>query len=312
MQVICALPSAISSLCLNPSGLASVIECNALGALLSIFTLPKFKKVIKSGDTAARLGAGVDELLRHHPTLKIPGIKAIVDSLRRLCKMGGLSIPESEQNSDMKEMGEDSPAEIQMTMEQIITVDSTSGGVEPTRPSDSDGGADAASPSGDNILSLPPPPPSEEMELSAESSITQDSTTQPPPETSLTSEKRITPYVEPEIDSKIDSWELNEYIGNLGRFLETVFNNSDHGRQFIEVQGLELMFALQSLPELRPTFPGSTAAHSLTQAFRSLTAHHALTLFRGVRASLVEKFKSLDELLPSWHDGLALVDEAGT
>lgn len=305
-QVICALPTAISSLCLNPAGLAAVVDSNVLGALMSLFTDPKYRKVIRSGDTASRLGAGVDELLRHHPALRPIGIKAIIASLRRVCKMGGVALSDAEASDvsgeskvEEEDRSEPTTPNASSNSSHMAVEGSTSGGV-----------AESSTSAEVSEVNVSPAPeattqqPTEMMELSPEAPAGEE-------QTDGIEQSKVKPFVEPDLESDVDPSLVSEYIGNLGRFLETIFTNSEHGRHFIDAHGMNLMFQLQSLPELPPTFPGSNAAHSLTLAFRSLAAHHTPDLFRGVLDSLASKFDDLDQLMPSWRDGASFVGAAG-
>lgn len=305
-QVICALPSAISSLCLNPAGLAAVVDANVLGALLALFTSQKHRKVIKSGDTASRLGGGVDELMRHHPALRPIGIKAITNSLRRVCKMGGLSDIEEPIVEEEGEAKKEPKAEAADDTSLRMAVE----GSDAPAPTSGDGTTESTQVAA-MTSTTPADTAAENMEVSSEgAAVPREEKSDVAAAEQLAN--KVVPFVEPEIDSTVDTSILLDYMSNLGRFLETIFNNNEHGRHFIEAKGMDLMLKLLSLPELPSTFPCAPAAHSLTLAFRSLAANHTPALFRRVLESLIAKFQVLDELQPAWRDGSSFVKASGS
>ena len=88
-EAVCSIPNALVALCLNANGLQKVKDRRALVCLTEIFTSKQYIKAL-SGDTASILGAGVDELFRHVPSLKDDGVQhVIVQMLKLLCLLGG-------------------------------------------------------------------------------------------------------------------------------------------------------------------------------------------------------------------------------
>ncbi|DBB00800.1 TPA: hypothetical protein ACH3X1_000730 [Trebouxia sp. C0004] len=98
-EAVCSLPNTLVALCLNNAGMERVRQTKALGCFVSIFTSKAYIKALQ-GDTPPALGAGLDELLRHVSSLRKEGVEMIVDILKRLCEMGGLPVPVSDDPMD--------------------------------------------------------------------------------------------------------------------------------------------------------------------------------------------------------------------
>jgi E3 ubiquitin-protein ligase HUWE1 len=97
-QVIQAVPNALGALCLNQEGLNQLgSRPSIIPGLFSIFTSERHLKVLADKENAVMMGTAVDELVRHHPTLK----RAVLDSLRatlsKIEELGNVFVPEKEQ-----------------------------------------------------------------------------------------------------------------------------------------------------------------------------------------------------------------------
>jgi E3 ubiquitin-protein ligase HUWE1 len=94
--VIQAIPNAIGALCLNQVGqdqLAS--RPSVIPGIVSIFTSEKHLKVLREKENAVLIGTAVDELIRHHPTLKTPVFEAVKSALSKIEDFGNtFVIPE--------------------------------------------------------------------------------------------------------------------------------------------------------------------------------------------------------------------------
>jgi Domain of Unknown Function (DUF913) len=82
------VPNTLVALCLNAGGLERVRSVGALSALVPIFTQRQYLRALAS-DTPSAIGAGLDELLRHVPTLRREGVNTVFAIFRRLCIIGG-------------------------------------------------------------------------------------------------------------------------------------------------------------------------------------------------------------------------------
>lgn len=86
-EVLLTIPTTLSAICLNSSGLQSVVDSKALPLFLSIFTVPKYASALR-GRAPSILGNGVGELIRHHPSLKPVGVDACVKILDDIYTVG--------------------------------------------------------------------------------------------------------------------------------------------------------------------------------------------------------------------------------
>jgi E3 ubiquitin-protein ligase HUWE1 len=94
VQVIQAIPNAIGALCLNQAGQdqltarPTIIPC-----LFSIFTSERHQRVLQDKENAVLIGSAVDELIRHHPSLKPAVFDAIKSTLSKIEDLGNTYIP---------------------------------------------------------------------------------------------------------------------------------------------------------------------------------------------------------------------------
>ena len=92
--MIQAIPNAIGALCLNQAGqdqLAArptIIPC-----LFSIFTSERHQRVLQDKENAVLIGSAVDELIRHHPSLKSAVFEAIKSTLSKIEDLGSTFTP---------------------------------------------------------------------------------------------------------------------------------------------------------------------------------------------------------------------------
>ncbi|CAA0815395.1 E3 ubiquitin-protein ligase UPL1, partial [Striga hermonthica] len=89
---------------------------------------------------------------------------------------------------------------------------------------------------------------------------------------------------------------LPDYISNVARLLESVLQNSDTCRIFVEKRGIECVLQLFLLPSL----PLSVSlGQSIAVAFKNFSPQHSASLARAVCSFLREHLKSAEELLTS-------------
>jgi E3 ubiquitin-protein ligase HUWE1 len=94
VQVIQAIPNAIGALCLNQAGQdqltsrPTIIPC-----LFSLFTSERHQRVLQDKENAVLIGSAVDELIRHHPSLKPAVFDAIKSTLSKIEDLGNTFIP---------------------------------------------------------------------------------------------------------------------------------------------------------------------------------------------------------------------------
>ncbi|KAJ1983136.1 E3 ubiquitin-protein ligase tom1 [Dimargaris verticillata] len=99
-DVFTSLPNAMGAVCLNQAGLDYFIEQNPLIEYFAAFTSMDHVRSLQETDIPAVAGAGVDELIRHHPPLKplvVKCLHTVLDTLREYGRVGSppnLATPE--------------------------------------------------------------------------------------------------------------------------------------------------------------------------------------------------------------------------
>jgi E3 ubiquitin-protein ligase HUWE1 len=93
-QVIQAIPNAIGALCLNQAGQDQLIaRPTIIPGLFSIFTSERHQRVLQDKENAVLIGSAVDELIRHHPSLKSAVFEAIKSTLSKIEDLGNTFTP---------------------------------------------------------------------------------------------------------------------------------------------------------------------------------------------------------------------------
>ena len=95
-DAILGVPQAFGAICLNHAGMQLFLESGALDSFFKIFESEDHIKSLAPNtpdreDLPRLLGSSFDELVRHHPSLKIPVMIAIltmIERVRHLCKNG--------------------------------------------------------------------------------------------------------------------------------------------------------------------------------------------------------------------------------
>ncbi|KAJ6586954.1 hypothetical protein DFH09DRAFT_1359428 [Mycena vulgaris] len=97
IEVIQAIPNAIGALCLNEVGTAQLASHpSIIPAIFSIFTSDRHLKVLLDKENAVLIGTTIDELIRHHPSLKGPVFEAIKATLSKIEVLGNAYIVPTE------------------------------------------------------------------------------------------------------------------------------------------------------------------------------------------------------------------------
>ena len=87
-DVLSAVPNAIGALCLNDAGREQFNNTSVIPKLFSLFTLESHAKLLAERENASLFGAAMDELIRHHPSLKGPVMTSISDTLAKIVELG--------------------------------------------------------------------------------------------------------------------------------------------------------------------------------------------------------------------------------
>ncbi|KAJ6593931.1 hypothetical protein B0H19DRAFT_1215807 [Mycena capillaripes] len=150
IEVIQAIPNAIGALCLNDIGTAQLASHpSIIPAIFSIFTSDRHLKVLLDKENAVLIGTTIDELVRHHPSLKAPVFEALKATLSKIEVLGNAYVvpPELQQwyklvgvspaaagGSDADVAMEDVPSDAPSPSETVIRDDSSPSGTEDPPP----------------------------------------------------------------------------------------------------------------------------------------------------------------------------------
>jgi hypothetical protein len=257
------VPGALVAICLNALGLELVKQRKVLNCFVYIMTSPQYSKALQ-GETPTVLGAGLDELMRHVPSLRQEGVGVILKLLRKVGAMGGSKAALEELRTAMKaekaaaaKSAEPAAvsAEPEATGPAAAEMMESGDGPEPMDTGDSEALAPEAAPAGEDIVV-------EDKEIIGELS-----------------------------DSEVEKL-LPDCITNVMRMLETILSNQESCRSFIEKKGIEALLELYTLSRMPVTFGAqSGAAHSMTVAFRTFAPQHSHSLSKAVVSVLKEQLK---------------------
>lgn len=235
LQLIQAIPNAIGALCLNQVGQDQLAtRPSVIPGIISIFTSESHIKVLREKENAVLMGTAIDELIRHHPTLKTPIFDAVKSALSKIEDLGNaFVIPE-----DKKEWY---------------------GLMLASQTTDKDDKDDKS----DIIL----------MDV-VESDVRSDAQGDASDDDSLRShDNNIVLYVDVlcRVSCAYFFLKLAFTVFCTWQFLEGLFQHTQHCRDFIKnVEGLERIGRLTALPCLPYDYANSVASDSLVQVIRTM------------------------------------------
>lgn len=98
VEVLYAVPNVIGALCLNQAGLDLLAsrQATVIPKLVDVLLSDRHCKTLEEKEHATQLGAYVEELIRHQPSLKEPLLKAVLDVLTRLKELGQCEVSDDE------------------------------------------------------------------------------------------------------------------------------------------------------------------------------------------------------------------------
>lgn len=126
-EVIYTLPNAIGAICLNPAGLQATIDHFGVVSKL-IRTTIGLKPEEPERDGVAAIGATLDELVRHHPSLRPHVLKAVLEILQEAINEGNEFRPSP---ADMHEYAVE-PSRVDTSME--VESSSSASPADPSAP----------------------------------------------------------------------------------------------------------------------------------------------------------------------------------
>ncbi|GAA6031536.1 hypothetical protein JCM8097_006506 [Rhodosporidiobolus ruineniae] len=96
-DVLQAIPNAIGAFCLNTAGLDDFTSRDLIQRYFSIFTSPAHAEFLRDRDSALVIGSAIDELVRHHPTIRERVMNAIMAVFEEIKSQGEkFVVPEGE------------------------------------------------------------------------------------------------------------------------------------------------------------------------------------------------------------------------
>ncbi|KAG8879106.1 hypothetical protein FRB97_002021 [Tulasnella sp. 331] len=100
LEVISALPNAIGALCLNAAGEAQLAaRTKIIPSIFETFTSEKYIKVLGEKENAIVIGTALDELVRHHPSLKTQVFAGVQVMFQRIEELGNSWTPPAGEES---------------------------------------------------------------------------------------------------------------------------------------------------------------------------------------------------------------------
>lgn len=87
-DALTVLPNAFGAICLSSQGLALFNEVDPMPAFLSILSSPRHCEILRDSDIAGLLGSSVDELVRHHPSLRDSVMECLLSNMRTVTQLG--------------------------------------------------------------------------------------------------------------------------------------------------------------------------------------------------------------------------------
>ncbi|KAI0666580.1 hypothetical protein C8Q78DRAFT_1176707 [Trametes maxima] len=97
IEVIQSVPNAIGALCLNQVGQEQLTaRPNIIPSIFSIFTSEEHQRVLQEKENAVLIGTSIEELIRHHPTLKDKVFVAVKATMAKIEELGKGYTPSNE------------------------------------------------------------------------------------------------------------------------------------------------------------------------------------------------------------------------
>ncbi|SPP78575.1 E3 ubiquitin-protein ligase HUWE1 isoform X2 [Drosophila guanche] len=334
-EVLGSLPNVFSALCLNERGLFEFLSYDPFDKVLKVLLSPDYLVAMRRrrssdplGDTATNLGNAMDDLIKHHPYLRADATEAIVRLLRELVRLGSdpsficwrankessgsgsgshgsgshgvlpsvtaspmvmvagaggtASVLQSAANDNNDSSGDDDDDDDEMSsasqQQQQPPPGTVGGGGVVVVASTSRGAASlAAGTAGAGI-------PGGCLTVATTSSSSSSSSSSALARASVSPPER-------------EAIPLIDYILNVMKFIEAIFSNSDHCREFVLQGGLRPILQLLSLPNLPVDSPVSTTSQAVANVCKAILSQAQETKVLDVAlkqlADIVGKLKPL-------------------
>ncbi|GAA5961735.1 hypothetical protein JCM21900_000844 [Sporobolomyces salmonicolor] len=93
IDVLQAIPNAVGAFCLNQAGLTQFTSRSLISSYFAIFLSPAHVDLLRDRDSAVLLGGAIDELVRHHPTLRDRVMESITHVFEEIKQKGEAFVP---------------------------------------------------------------------------------------------------------------------------------------------------------------------------------------------------------------------------
>ena len=261
------MPNAIGALCLNQVGQDQLTaRPNIIPSIFSIFTSEEHQRVLQEKENAVLIGTSIEELIRHHPSLKEKVFIAIKVTMAKIEDFGNAYVPPD----DIKHL---------YRLQPTTLPSPTAAPSEAEAPMEIDTSAGATS-TPIQLPSTEPSPPRDDLYGRPHDNI-------------------IISYID--VFGKVcHSARIILPMTHLCivQFLEGFFQHVPHCRDFVaDAEGLDRLARLTSLPCLPYDFANSVGSDSLVQVIRTM-AESATTETLAFLTKLVQE--SLDEFKDFW------------
>ncbi|KAI9099723.1 hypothetical protein DFS34DRAFT_502229 [Phlyctochytrium arcticum] len=213
-EVVSALPTAFGAICLNQPGLDKFNEVKPIENFLNVLISEEHIRSLQDNDVPNLVGNSMDELIRHHPSLKDDVMSAIIKVLKKVIDLGQVA-PSAEERRF------------------CCLATSKSRDLESNVPRDED--------------------------------------------------KR---------DSKVA-----QFVDIIARFLEGLFQNPSHSKEFMKLEGAKYLLDFYALPTLPFDFASSGAPYSLSYLFRVMLDGNAGQVVTQMLTRILEASKLAESLL---------------
>ncbi|GJJ06087.1 hypothetical protein Clacol_000276 [Clathrus columnatus] len=215
IEVIQAIINAIGALCLNQTGQEQLqSRPRIIPSIFCVFKSEKHARVLSEKENAVVVGSAIDELIRHHPSLKTAVFDAILSLFKSLDELG---------NSFTEDKGTESFYRL------VITVDNS------------------------------------QQDIKME-------TTDPLPASSSNHSPEIIESEHDQGKPEIIDNPIVLFIDVVCRFLEGLFQYSQHCRDFMQnTDGLDNLCKLVTIPGIPYNYASTPASDALVQVLRMMT-----------------------------------------
>ena len=251
-DAIATIPTAFGAICLNSAGMELFQASDALDSFFEIFESPEHVRCMASeGDLPAVLGRTFDELIRHHPPLKIPVLSSVMVMIARVCILC-TSKAKDGYGAKLWLAGEDGQLIVAGGNEAIL--DETNGILE----QQSIGTEEHLTSNLEDVTM------EVDVPVGASSS-----------DVAAVTKEAFAPQKTLDEDSEKAGPDIPTYLMVAVRFLYGFFENPSHCSAFVEAGGVQSVLDLATLPTLPYDFNNRTSSQELARVIHMMAEQKA-------------------------------------